>query len=197
MIAKQCYKNALAVDELDRDLLKPFFYNKNLIYNFECLVDDGNIEDRENYSTHELKDKLATARMVINRLGFDSIVDTRQVGIEALRANFFELTKSLDLKRVAVLFGTGRKRWVPEDTSNKQLLGFINSILGDFSMGVRCVKKTVRASDKVVAECSYCLRIENNLDEVVRRRHARGRRMVDKGGLMRLPSIPEVSFLEA
>jgi len=146
-ITKHSYKKLLAIDCLDADELKPFVYNPDLLYNFKCLVDDSNMNVNDNFKTKQHKEKVHIIRNMLKQLGFDNIMDNKQIDKATLRGNFFNM--GIDQQKVKVLFNLSKSYDIKEEITNKQLLGFINTIVKEFSMSIKPSKRHVREDGQV------------------------------------------------
>ena len=107
-----------------------------------------------------MEDKTAIVKEVISKLGFDSFHDTRKINIETLRTNFFNVASStlIDMRQIKDMFKIQQNSRITEDLTNKQLLGFINSILRDSAVAVRCTTKSFREKGKVKQK--YCYKLQ-------------------------------------
>jgi hypothetical protein len=188
----------LAVDTLDDVNIKPFVYNDDLIYNFTCLADDKIIRQRDNFKTEQHIDRVKIVRELITNLGFVGLLDSEGIDEATFNTNFesIKTTTFKNYKKVCELFSLHKNYSVSEQLTNKQMLGLLNSILEGFSISIKTNRKRVKKNNELFSINTYQLCINNDLVEIVKRRHNKGYLVIDTNNILNLPK-PEVYFIDS
>jgi hypothetical protein len=69
------------------------------------------------------------------------------------------------------------------------MLGFLNSILNEFSLSITAKLKSIRDGKKVTSTYNYTLKTDNDMIGIIERRHAQGYKILDVNDLLHLPKI--------
>jgi len=188
---KYFIKRELGVDKLDDDILERYHYKYSRITNFTCLIDKSNIPKTHDNQTDELLFKLPIIQGLLKELGFQHVFDnkTRYTKDEII-AKINKLKGSnifTDAKVYHKVFGSSSSKLTKlfdEHASLKAKLGFINSVLCDFGIGLT----TTRVQEQKGKKTSYYpLGHLDHIAEILMRRSKKGNLFEDSTSIFKQP----------
>ena len=136
-------KRTLGVDALDKDILQNFHFKYETITNFCGLIDLANIPHSFDNQYDELKLKIPIIHELIKQLGFNNIFDTSS---RIIKGDFYDninklkntniFTKQKPFYKLFSITPDRLNEMFNDAPSLKNKLGYINSILDDFSLNI-------------------------------------------------------------
>lgn len=192
MIDKHYYKKLLNVDQLSKDMIKPFLYD-DIVHKFKTLIDDTNLDLKNNLQTKQDAEKVKYARLFIKNIGFNNCIDNKtQLIADTIISNFKNnFVNNEDIqnksKYLNQLFELNKNYKLTDDMTTKQILGYLNSIINKYSVSIYTEKKNIRRGDKVEKVYFYKLRVDNNIIDIVKRQHEKRNICKDNLNLLNLP----------
>ena len=168
----------LGVDTVDETILKDYHYKYHRILNFTALLDDNNIPFTNDNHHDELRFKTSIIRELINKLGFADVYDTdkkynKEEIITSIN-NLMNINIFTQDKDYYKMFSTSEyklKKLFEEESSLKNKLGYINSILADFSLKISLNRKQEKKGNKTHY---YNLTHLNNITEIIENKIKKG-----------------------
>ena len=192
MIDKHYYKKLLNVDQLSKDMIKPFLYD-DIVHKFKTLIDDTNLDLKNNLQTKQDAEKVKYACLFIKNIGFNNCIDNKtQLNADTIISNFKNnFVNNEDIqnksKYLNQLFELNKNYKLTDDMTTKQILGYLNSIINKYSVSIYTEKKNIRRGDKVEKVYFYKLRVDNNIIDIVKRQHEKRNICKDNLNLLNLP----------
>jgi hypothetical protein len=179
----------LGLDKLSIELLKTFYYGKHLMYNFINIIDIDNFKksnDAQNIINFE---KLEFIHYLLNELGFTNIFDNKLlIKSEAFISKFKNIYNTHNIyknkKEFKINFNIPFIK-LDQNTTTRQILGHLNSILSNYSIKIKCIQKTMN-NEKVN---SYCIEILNDVDELLHYKVLKNYKLIDKNNIFRCSKI--------
>ena len=205
LIEKHYYKLRLGVDLLDEEILKGFYKNEYIIKNFIHLLDKGNFKDGNDDKTESKKAKLKIIHKLINQLGFENIYDDKMIKKENFDNNLRTLILNNELftdkKTTKILFGLSKSDI--DTTSNKAVLGYVNSILENYCLKIEF--KYTEGKKKIAQNGKYHLIQLYGINEIVDNLMRRGYPIIDENNIMKpvenqkfkhliIPEKPKINY---
>lgn len=184
-IKKHTLKMALGLDFLTEDVIKTF--EKSSIKNFTSLIDENNIKNCDDNQTKEFKDKAKLINGLLKDLGYSHIFDTTLVKNDVFVENMNKAMKNnkifTDMKNTRVRFGLNKSI---ELVSNKQFLGFVNSLFKNYHFKLSYTKVRVKGTDE--REKAYKIEILNDINELLEYRIIKGYDLSDPNNIRTKPT---------
>ena len=188
-VEKHILKRSLGLDTVTEDLVKVF--NKNSIKKFVSLIDIDNIRERTDNQTAEEKDRVIKLVSLINELGWSNIFDSKKINETEFKTKVDFVIKNnvlfTDMKNTNIRFGLNKKTSIfcNGKTTNKSVLGFVNSLLSSYSVKIASDRVRVKGTcDKVNV---YSLIQLNDVNELLEYKIKRGFELKDRNNI-RLPA---------
>jgi hypothetical protein len=173
----------LGLDELNSELIKTFYYGKHLMYNFINLIDDDNYRKTHDAQNIIYFEKLEFVHYLVKELGFINIFDSKNlINGKTLEEKFKNVYNNHSIyknqKKFKINFNIPFIK-LDGNTTIKQILGHLNSILINYSIKIKCVQTTI--NNKKVN--SYSIEILNNVDELLQYKIKKGFNIIDKNNI--------------
>jgi hypothetical protein len=144
-IKKFVIKASLGVDKMDEKILG-YYDSPFIIRNIEHLIDKTNIKQYNDNQTKETIKKVEIINDLITKLGF-KLFDGKMISRENFEKNVEEIMKTNELfinpKLVKVLFNSSKVGI----KTNRQFLGFVNSILENYKLKIKSDEIRVKKED--------------------------------------------------
>ena len=173
----------LGLDKLTYDITEFFYNNKTVIYNFINLIDQTNYKHSNEASNIISFEKLLLVNTLVKDIGFNNIFDNTYLLTAEQILNKFEniyKTNKLFSKKSKLTFGVEYLKY-SKDTTLKQILGSINSILSNYSIKINYIRKTVN-NEKVNF---YNIGILNDVDELLKYKLQKGYKIKDTNNIFK------------
>jgi hypothetical protein len=169
-IDKHHWKRCLGVDVLNEEIIDKF--TKESILNFTSLISDENIPHHTDNQTVEMRDRARLITGLINDLGFSHIFDTHIIEGEQFDENVQNIISNnpifTQMESTKIRFGLEKKQSKME--TNKQILGFINTLLSRFHVSI--VYKRIKKKGELIR--AYEIKILNDINELLEYRIQKG-----------------------
>lgn len=144
-IKKFVIKASLGVDKMDEKILG-YYDSPFIIKNIEHLIDKTNIKQYNDNQTKETIKKVEIINDLITKLGF-KLFDNKIISREEFETNIEDIMKTNELfinpKLVKVLFNSSKVGI----KTNRQFLGFVNSILENYKLKIKSDEVRVKKAD--------------------------------------------------
>jgi hypothetical protein len=162
-IKKYLLLKKLGIHKLDDDIIKLF--DNDTIYNFINLIDSENIKNNNDNKTERIKEKTKILNELINNLGFKNCLDTSKILYNDFNENLINIVNQDKIfnKYIWGLFNFSKK--IIDKTSNRALIGYINSLLIGSSLKISCCY--IEGKKKIKENSYYTLNILNNINELI------------------------------
>lgn len=145
-IKKFILKKSLGIDKFNEEILE-HYDSPSIIKNIEYLIDPQNIKDYNDNQTKETIKKVEIINDLISKLGFKLFDEKTYISRQDFESNIDTILKTNEIfinpKLSKVLFNTSKV----DIKTNKQFLGFINSVLGNYKLKIKSVEVRVKKSD--------------------------------------------------
>ena len=190
-IEKKTIKLHFGIDMLTSEFMNKFYGKTHILYNLIGLIDDRNINNYKIYEKFKRIDYNITKKVeknnmiseLIKILGYENIFDKKKI----IKEQFIINTKKVlneskffkEPKYSLPLFGMTK---IPNISSNKSFLGFLNSLLVNWSLTIRLFRKSTN-NDKIKLSY-YELIISENIDEFINYKIMKGFKLYNKNGLI-------------
>ena len=144
-VKKYVVKSSLGVDKVSEGILK-HYSDPYIIKNIEYLIDKKNIKDNNNQQTKETHKKIDIVNDMLSTLGFKLFQN-----VKVSRKNFEKRCDQLmttnilftEYKLSKILFNKSKGKF----ETNKQCLGFLNSILENYKLCIKSNQVRVKKAD--------------------------------------------------
>lgn len=180
-IKKYVLRKSLGVDILDKNILD-YYDSPTIISNFTHLIDIQNIK---NYNDNETKEKIKKVELInkmISTLGF------KLFGSDIVSSSDF-INKSQEIlkfeefenKSYTTLFNTTKT----EIKTNKQFMGFLNSVLSNYKLFISSKKARIKGDCKKRHQVYKLEFIEGyeTINEIIQYRINKGFKLVDSNNI--------------
>ena len=180
----------LGVDSLDEGILKHFQYGLHTIMYFSGLIDERNIPRATDNHFDELQYKIPIVRELLDKLGFDMFNGNIKYSREEFSGKINALRNTNIFKHDDVnykMFSTSKElldKMFVESISLKSKLGYINSVLSDFSLKTESFQLRENKGNK---SNYYRLSQVGNITEIIENRMNRGLQLYDIRQIYRKP----------
>jgi len=168
-LLKRYYCDILGKTDIEYDEIKFWYYKTYLLKNYKNLLNLDNFHKTKEINNKIAFEKLELVNDIINKLGFDNINDnTKYINSESLINNFKIITETNKLfinNKASFLFFKVKPLKFTNETTTKQILGYLNSILDNFS--IKLDNKRIRINSQ--REYVYFIKILNEVDVIVNR----------------------------
>ena len=170
-LIKKYFCDVLGTNELNKPLLKFWYYNTHLIKNYNNLLDIETFKTTNEINNKIAFEKLELVKDIINKLGYKKINDeTLYINGEMFTNNFIELLKENKLftdKKASFLF-FNVKPFIKTDgePTIKKILGYLNCILEKYSIKIDNKKMQINKKRDNV----YFISVLHDVDEIIKRR---------------------------
>ena len=169
-MTKRYFCDILGTTELNKEDLKFWYYNTYLIKNYNNLLNIDSFIRTNEINNNISFEKLELVQDIINKLGFNNITEVNKyINSDELTNNFNGLMKNNKLftnKKASMIFFKVRPFKCDDKTTIKQILGFLNSVLYNYS--VKIDSKQIRINSK--REYVYVIKCLNNVDDILKKR---------------------------
>jgi hypothetical protein len=180
-IEKHSLKILYGVDTINDDILK---VSREQIQNFTYLVDESNIKDNNDNITKEHKRRTNLVTTLLSDLGFNNVFDQHTITVNEFQNKINNVVKNnkmfTEMKSTKALFNLEKKIKFDDDVTIKQFMGFMNTILNNYSMSID--RKRKREGKELIYV--YFLAFENNIDEIMSYKLRKGNKINDKNKLL-------------
>lgn len=193
---KHYIKRSLNVDKLDECILK--HWNQRTIYkleNYKALIDTNNIHVDADGTQTDREYKTNMIRELIMKLGYKNMFDDKVIDRETMQKSISSLKDKnifADDKTTHRAFNTSsfklKKLFNDDDQSLKRQVAYINTALANFSLSLKCNKKSVRVNDKVISKLNYSLVHINGVTEIIAYGINNGDRIHDSHNIFKQPT---------
>ena len=184
---KHRLKLLYGVDKLNEEIMK---IDQKEFINFMHLLDDANIKELSDDSINSktIKERINIVHKVIKDLGFNNIADNKVIKCGDLETAIKNMITNNELfnnyKKMQVLFTLDKRaKAFDESMSLKSSLGYINSILNMYSIGV-VYSGRIGTGDKRIAV--YKLEYLNDVPELINNKLNKNHTVHDKHDLIKL-----------
>jgi hypothetical protein len=173
----------LGLDELTINLLKIFYYGKHLMYNFINIIDIDNFKKSDDAQNIIYFEKLEFVHYLLEELGFKNIFDSKNlINGEVLINKFKNIYNThaiyINKKKFKINFNIPFIK-LDENTTTKQVLGHLNSILANYSIKISYKQK--KENNKLIPV--YYLEILNDVDELLKYKILKKYKLVDNNNI--------------
>ena len=160
---KYYYKYKLSLNNLNIDIIKMYYNKFYLLNNFLCIIDINNYKINDNCENIKNYNKLILIKKFIFDLGIINIFDENwNISEDILIKNFnFAYNNNILFKKESkILYNI--PNFINNNYTTKKILGFVNSILNNYSIKISMQNKMKRYG--------YNLQILHHVDEIVKRK---------------------------
>ena len=171
-VEKKYWKRFLLCNELDKDLLKAYLYG-DVFNNFLGLIDTRNHRKVDTVESDKFVEKVALVQSIIQDVGFTSILDDTAVEGYDLVGCFHSkiVNGSYNMQRINELFGFTKINKVDVNMTIKHIMGWLNVILRQYSLGITITRKSIRKGGKIHKHTMYKLEVLNDIVDLMKRRN--------------------------
>ena len=192
-IKKYLIKSSLGVDKLDEAILE-HYDSPFIIKKIEHLIDKTNIKNYNDNQTKETNKKVDIINDLIHKLGF-KLFDDKYISRQDFEKNIEDIIKTNELfinpKLATILFNSSKVNI----KTNKQFLGFVNTVLENYKLKIQSKEVRVKKEDieKVgkTKDTTYCLEFLKGYDtinELIQYKIDKGYKLNDTNNLRPKPT---------
>jgi len=179
MIEKYLLKVDWKNNNITADFLDKFYGRTYVLYNLRWLIDETKVDPYLELNNEKIADfnkieKLEQIKIIkelLNRIGFDSVLDTKNIPKKQFDENWNNLLKNYDIinnkSKFEPLFGVIKNNKM---SSTKAFLGFINSIFKEWGFSIKLHQNITKKRDdqkkrKSVVNNYYVLKYIDNINQ--------------------------------
>lgn len=199
-IKKYLIKSSLGVDKLDEKILE-FYDSPFIIKKIEHLIDKTNIKNYNDNQTKENIKKVEIINDLINKLGF-KLFDNKYISRKKFEMNIEEIIKTNELfinpKLANILFNSSKVNI----KTNKQFLGFVNTVLENYKLKIQSKEVRVKKEDiekvgktKDTAYSLEWLKGYETINELIQYKIDKGYKLNDTNNLRPKPTTEQYKYL--
>jgi len=190
----------LGVDNINPDILGDYYNNISTVYNLMNLVDVSNFKHNETDKYKQKFTKVLLVKDMLNVLGFSNTFNSN---IYVSSNDFIDNFKNVygcnllftNPDMIKTQYNIKPFKYIDSVTSNKQILGHINSVLDNFNLKICSNQKKIRNKEKLVNEYSYNITVLKNCDEIIRYKILKGYKFYDSNNIFHCSS-DKINYLE-
>ena len=199
-IKKYLIKSSLGVDKLDENILE-YYDSPLIIKKIEHLIDKTNIKNYNDNQTKENIKKVDIINDLINKLGF-KLFDNKTISRDKFEKNIDEIIKTNELfinpKLANILFNSSKVNI----KTNKQFLGFVNTVLENYKLKIQSKEIRVKKEDiekvgktKDTAYSLEWLKGYDTINELIQYKIDKGYKLNDTNKLRPKPTTEQYKYL--
>ena len=199
-IKKYLIKSSLGVDKLDENILE-YYDSPFIIKKIEHLIDKTNIKNYNDNQTKENIKKVDIINDLINKLGF-KLFDNKTISRDDFEKNIDEIIKTNELfinpKLANILFNSSKVNI----KTNKQFLGFVNTVLENYKLKIQSKEIRVKKEDiekigktKDTAYSLEWLKGYDTINELIQYKIDKGYKLNDTNKLRPKPTTEQYKYL--
>jgi len=200
-IKKYLIKKSLGIDKFNEEILK-HYDSPFIIKHIEHLIDIQNVKNYNDNQTKETIKKVEIINDLISKLGFKLFDENTYVSRQDFESKIDSIMKTNEIfinpKLSKVLFRTSKV----DIKTNKQFLGFVNSILDNYKLKIKSNQIGVKKADieKVgkTKDTAYSLVFQEHYDtinELIQYKIDKGYNIIDSKNLRPKPTTEKYKCL--
>jgi hypothetical protein len=163
-------------------------YKQGLFWNFLSLIDMRNYIKQDNLSSAKHVEKVGLMQKLLEGLGFASPMDAREKDFQEFltrfRTNICEEPLFQNKKRINELWDLRKSTTINKEMKDRQVLDWVNSLMGYFGLRVRKERSTVS------------LEVQHDVLGIVQRKNARGKFYEDANNWLKQESQDGDPFID-